>query len=121
MQDVDYDALRARLLADGQVLDLPDSTAHRPNGAIRAADLPGVVVDDAAAEFAGEWAESARSGPFVGVGYRHDGNAAKGERSARFRAELPPGRYEVRLAYSPSSNRATNVPIVSTTPTANRA
>ena len=37
---------RDRLLADGQVLDLPDSTANRPSIPFRSGDLDGVVVDD---------------------------------------------------------------------------
>ena len=51
-------------------------------------------------------------GPFVGVGYRHDGGRDRGKQSARYVPDLPQaGKYEVRLSYSPSSNRATNVPV----------
>ncbi|NQT13311.1 MAG: xanthan lyase, partial [Planctomycetes bacterium] len=50
--------------------------------------------------------------PFVGFGYAHDGNEGKGDKSARFEAELPESdRYDVRLFYSPNPNRATNVPV----------
>ena len=42
----------------------------------------------------------------------HDGNEDKGSKSVRFEAKLPkPGRYDVRLYYSPNPNRATNVPV----------
>ena len=51
-------------------------------------------------------------GPFVGFGYRHDDHAEQGTKQARFEAELKPGRYEVRLAYSAHGNRASNVPVV---------
>jgi 2-phospho-L-lactate guanylyltransferase (CobY/MobA/RfbA family) len=46
----------------------------------------------------------------VGVGYRHDGNENRGKQTAKFIADLPAaGKYEVRLAYTPNPNRATNV------------
>jgi hypothetical protein len=49
--------------------------------------------------------------PFVGAGYQHDGNTAKGNK-ARFAATLPSaGHYEVRLAYTSNANRASNVPV----------
>jgi len=51
--------------------------------------------------------------PYVGDGYRHDGGRDRGRQLARYRPELPQsGKYEVRLCYSPASNRATNVPVV---------
>jgi FAD dependent oxidoreductase len=108
VQDVAYAALRKRLLSDAQVLELPRPS---PKG-LTADQFPGVVVDDEKAELRGEWKTSAVMGPYIGKGYRHDGDAGKGENSAVFRAELKPGRYEVRVAYSPASNRAERVPVV---------
>jgi hypothetical protein len=47
--------------------------------------------------------------------YRHDGNEAKGTKTARFEARVPKsGRYEVRFAYATAPNRATNVPVMVT-------
>ena len=70
------------------------------------------MVDDAQAEREGFDAVSTSVGPFVSTGYRHDGNTAKGRQLARFRITIPKaGRYEVRLAWSAHSNRATNVPV----------
>lgn len=109
VQDVPYEALRERLLNDKQVLELPGSRAKT---GLRAPDLPGVVVDDEMAEFTGNWSFGSVIGPFVGAGYRHDGNTDKGAKSARFRADLKPGRYEVRVSYSIAENRASNVPVV---------
>lgn len=107
VQDVEYPALRSRLLTDGQVLELP-----RPAPKGRAAgSFPGVVIDDDQAVLTGSWRESAALGPFVGRGYRHDGDAGKGSASAEFRAQLPPGRYEVRVAYTASGNRSADVPV----------
>jgi hypothetical protein len=57
--------------------------------------------------------ESHAAKVFVGDGYQHDGNAKDGQFSARFEAKLPKaGKYEVRLAYPPNNNRASNVPVV---------
>jgi hypothetical protein len=108
VQDVPYADLRARLLKDGQVLELPRPTAR---GVLRAADLPGVVVDDAQAVLSGSWGSSSVLGPYVGDGYRHDGDADKGTKSALFRATLGPGLYEVRVAFPASGNRAGAVPV----------
>lgn len=107
VQDVPYKTLRERLLADGQVLelDLP------PRSYARSIKLSGIVVDDAQAEFTGEWKSSTANGPFVGNGYRHDDNKEKNTRVARFKTKLKPGRYEVRVSYPKNMNRATNVPI----------
>ncbi|MFO0951939.1 MAG: FAD-dependent oxidoreductase [Isosphaeraceae bacterium] len=109
VQKVPYDVLRSRLLKDGQVLEL----ARKPRrGAVPAASLEGVVVDDLAAEFRGAWRASSTVGPYVGEGYRHDSDADKGAKSATFRAKLEPGRYRVGLAYTPQGNRADEVPVV---------
>ena len=105
VQDLPYSTLRERLLADRQVLDLPRT------GRVTARELGGIVVDDDRASLEGEWAPSGSVGPFVGRGYRHDRNGRKGMLSARFVADLKPGRYEVRVAYAPHANRATNVPV----------
>jgi hypothetical protein len=105
VQDVDYAALRARLLADGQVLE------HNPLAA-DLAKLDGIVVDDEQAILAGAWQTSTATADFVGLSYRHDGDKRDGSTSARFEAKLAePGTYEVRYAYTPNNNRATNVPV----------
>ncbi len=107
VQKVDYVKLRARLLADGQVLEFDGAREQRAAG-IDPKILAGVVVDDAQAAITGT---SSAVGPFVGAGYRHDANAGKGQKIARFAAKLAAGRYEVRIAYSPNANRANNVPL----------
>jgi cytochrome c553 len=76
------------------------------------ADAPGIVVDDAHAKKVGEWQHSTHSGNFIGDGYLHDQNMAKGEKTLTFQPELPnAGKYEVRLAYSPGTSRAENVQV----------
>ena len=116
VQAVDYAKLRERLLADKQVLnfdrpplkELPEK--KRPQS-FDPVSLPGVVIDDEHAILTGDWQPAAAIGPFVGHGAQHDGGAGKGNRSATFKASLEPGRYEVRLAYIPANNRASNVPV----------
>jgi hypothetical protein len=79
---------------------------------VESSKLAGLVVDDARAEFVGNWPTSAAAGKWIDAGYRHDENTDQGKKSAVFRAELTKaGRYEVRLAYSPSGNRATNAQV----------
>lgn len=110
LQDLPFADLRARLLADKQVLDLPPDVAERRT--ILKSNLPGIVADDVDAQLTGEWTSGATVSPFLGVGYLHDGNLEKGGRQARFTLTVPTdGRYEVRLAYTPNPNRATNVPV----------
>ncbi len=89
----------------------PKAPVEHPKGALAIADLPGVVVDDAAAQKVGSWQASTWSGTYIGAGYVHDQNAGKGEKSLTFHPDLPAGRYEVRFAYSSGSSRATNVPV----------
>ncbi len=75
-------------------------------------DLPGIVVDDAQAKKVGEWKASTYSGSYVGDGYIHDEDKGKGEKTLTFHPTIPKtGKYEVRLAYSPGTNRCDKVPV----------
>ena len=77
--------------------------------AVSPSQLPGIVVDDTEATRVGEWQASQFSGRYIGQGYLHDLNQGQGTKTLTFLPTLPSaGRYEVRLAYIPSSNRATN-------------
>jgi hypothetical protein len=113
VQSVPYEKLRARLLADGQVLEYaapPKAPERAP--ALDRRRLSGILVDDNDAVVTGEWETSHAVGPFVGTGYRHDGAAGKGAKSVRYEAKLPaPGRYEVRFSYTPNANRSKAVPV----------
>lgn len=100
VQDVPYEQLRERLLATDQVIQ---ERLFRKNE---------LGQDDAAAKLTGQWRLSTAKGSYIGRGYQHDGNTNKGKSAARFEVALPkPGRYEVRLAYTPNDNRATNTPV----------
>ena len=77
---------------------------------VAVSELPGVVVDDSQARRVGEWVHSQYARNYVGDGYVHDGNKEKGAKTITFQPELArAGVYEVRLAYTPASNRATKV------------
>lgn len=74
--------------------------------------LPGIVVDETAAELVGDWQYSTHTPPYVGLGYIHDMKAGKGSKSVTFTPDLPKaGRYEVRLAHCYNVRRATNTPV----------
>ena len=114
VQSLDYSDLEARLVADGQVLDYtgPRTTSAR---SIDPKSLAGIVVDDLQAKVIGDWSPSTSTGKFVGGSYRHDGNTGKGTKSVQFHIKVEKaGRYEIRLAYTPNPNRATNVPVTVT-------
>ena len=110
VQDVDYEQLREVLLEDGQVLEYAGETLGK--GAIDPSNFKeGTIVDDIAATKTGSWSFSTSAGAYIGREYLHDGNAADGRSSVRYEAKLATGSYEIRLAYSPHSNRATNAPV----------
>ncbi len=80
--------------------------------AVALGSLPGVVLDDQQAKIVGGWSNSTTVKPYLGTGYLTDNNEEKGRRTVTFTPSIPQtGRYEVRFAYTPQPNRATNVPI----------
>jgi hypothetical protein len=84
-------------------------------GGIDSSKQEGILVDNLAAEVIGAWKESNYATNFVDKNYLHDGNEGKGKKVVRFRPAIPKeGLYEVRVAYIPRENRATNVPITVT-------
>lgn len=109
VQDLAYARLRERLLQDGQVLEFDAVVAG--NG-VDPRKLPGIVLDDTKARLTGHWSSSTSHKSWLGVGYQHNGNRQDIECTATYAADLPKrGRYEVRLAYTPNANRATNVSV----------
>ena len=69
----------------------------------------GILLDDDAGEFTGDWVSSAKQAALVGKSYRHDNNREQGTMSARFTPEISAaGEYEVRLIFIATNNRATN-------------
>lgn len=112
---------RRATVRDPIVIDLtiprppdPDRSLAEPAGAARIelSKVPGIVIDDEQATFAGPWVHSRYEAGFLGKGYRHDDNAGKGQRTARFEFRVPAaGRYEVRLAYRGGTSRSDAVPV----------
>ena len=116
VQKLSYPALRERLLAQKQVLDLPVLADLPPEPvtpvSIDPKTLPGMVLDDAQAEIKGPWSRSANFKPHIATGYLHDERRGDGQSSAIFRFTVPKaGRYDLRMAYSAHETRAKNVPL----------
>jgi FAD dependent oxidoreductase len=111
LQDIDPAKLKARLLADKQMLDFESPPAPAVHS-IQKADLPGIIVDDSEAKLTGFDSEGHSTAGFVGKGYHHDGGSGDGQQKARFIPTLPKaGRYAVSICYTPLANRASNVPV----------
>jgi len=99
----------------------PLDPGKRVEGAISleqaAGRFGGTFLDDAQGVAAGHWAQSTWGKTYIGEGYAHDANADKAGKSLRFDLDMiKPGRYELRLAYSAFTNRASNVAVTITTP-----
>lgn len=116
VQKLPYPALRERLLAQNQVLDLPvlpELPAEKKDPvSIDPKSLPGIVLDDADAKLEGTWSRSTNFKPHVGTGYVHDDKRGDGQSVATFRFKAPDsGRYDLRMAYSAHETRARKVPV----------
>lgn len=110
VQDVDYSRLRARLLADKQILEAPPEV--RLGGTIDPSKLEGIVMDDIQAQRSGGWRASRAAEHYLGPSYLHDGNTSDGQSKITFHVKAPkPGRYRIRLLYPVNPNRATNTPV----------
>lgn len=109
LHDLKYEELRVRLLADKQVLEY-----RRAGGGLAPDKLktPGQVLDDDQAKLTGGWTSSRATAGFIGKGYLHDGNEAKGHKSAAFSFKASKaGVFDLRLSYTPHENRATSIPV----------
>ncbi|MBL9115154.1 MAG: FAD-dependent oxidoreductase [Verrucomicrobiaceae bacterium] len=115
VQDVDYTALKAQLLKDGQILHYTGPVGEAHSSGISPKSMPGIVVDDDNAKFTGDWKQSGAAKSYIGQGYHHDNNTKDGQCSARFETKLPKaGRYQVKLHSPPNNNRATNAKVTIT-------
>ena len=103
--------LDKRLKQQTEVVASLDPDSKRPD-VVALASLPGIVVDDQSARAVGRWTMSQSTKPYLGRGYLHDGNDGQGQKTLTFEPELPKaGNYEIRLAYTPGANRATNAAV----------
>jgi hypothetical protein len=74
--------------------------------------LPGIVIDDSEAKLTGDWTSGAGANGYIGTSYHYASRKGNEEHTARFEFTVPTsGAYEVRFAYHPFENRATNVPV----------
>ncbi len=118
VQGLPYPKLRERLLAQKQVLELPDvSELPSPSGSINAKNLSGIVLDDTSAQLTGEWYHSVNFKPHVGSGYLFSGTpgdkvVGDGSATATFQIKVPKsGDYQLLMSYSAHETRAANVPV----------
>jgi len=115
-QDLPYAELRARLLAQGQTLELPAPPARKkaaPGGSKSVTTIADVLtLDDRDAELSGAWTRSANFRPHVGDGYLHDERRSDGKSRAVFRFKGPAdGDFELRVAYSAHETRTNRLPV----------
>jgi len=87
-----------------------DRAAPPKQTIVASSKLPGIVVDDRIAKRVGDWQESEHTKPYVDAGYLHDKNEQRGEKSLTFEPQgLPPGQYDVRVAFCAADNRSSKV------------
>ena len=111
VQDVPYSILSEQLLKEGQILETPPEAKYGRNG-VDPSKLKGIVIDDSQAKLTGVWETSRSSKKFIGTSYSHESTSRDGKAAARFETKIPKaGRYEVRFAYTPNSNRSSKVKI----------
>ncbi len=91
-------------------LVVPATTAKLPpRDFVTTNELEGIVIDDQMAKLTGKWTSGLNLKPFVEKSYLYA--SANSGASARFEFGVPKsGRYEVRVAWRPHENRASQVP-----------
>lgn len=111
VQEVDFKKLKSRLEKDKQRLVWNGPKKSAPLG-ILSRSLKGLVMDDSQATKTGFETTSTSIGPYIDTGYSHDSNDGKGLQQVKYEFKMDaPGEYEIRLAYTAFSNRASNVPV----------
>jgi len=109
VQDIDVEALRARLREQNAVLAMRDAEPAD----IDPAKLEGIVVDNDKAIEIGKWRGSTSVRPYVGYDYATEVEPGTNRNRIQFVPDLPKaGKYKVRVAYTPHPNRATNAQVI---------
>lgn len=94
------------------VLDQTSKKPPKPGKPASQRLFPGIILNDESAKKTGNWLFSQYSRNYIGEGYQHDGNTAKGSSTLTFDTVIPlDGLYEVRIAYSGATSRSTKTPI----------
>jgi hypothetical protein len=109
-------SLRDRIAKTKQRIDAIEgkskSKEPKREANIKSETIDGIVVDDESAEQIGQWISSTSISRYVDGKYIHDERSDKGKKQVVFRPEVPvAGRYEVRVAYTASTNRSSRVPV----------
>ncbi len=117
VQDVDYNELKEKLLADKQIL-----TWEGPRRTFYGIDpmtLDGIIMDEHQATLDGfwrtRWLGHSNQGQFISTRFIHDCSTHKGEKQAHFVPDIPQtGKYEVRISNSfhPIFERASSIKVV---------
>lgn len=94
---------------EARIKKLDGTGATGKRSRVEISELAGTVIDETQAEFVGNWTVSTSINGFVGNGYHHSSEPAA-EALFEFKVSQP-GKYEVRLSYTASSNRASNVSV----------
>ena len=119
VQELEYEMLRERLLAQKQVLNLPEASRNLTKklspSSIGPKSLSGIVLDDTQASLVGNWSRSTNFKPYIGNGYVFAGQEriiSDAKSTATFHFKVPnSGQYQLSMAYSPHETRATNIPV----------
>lgn len=109
-EEAEFHQAEDKLVGWKKQLDVLKAKLASPakKGSVLAPDqLPGLVIDDRLARKSGKWTESEFVKPYVGQGYLHDDNSKEEIKSIVFEpADLSPGDYTVRIAYTAGANRS---------------
>jgi len=105
LQDVHIKTLQTTLEARGQRL----YWERYPE------EVEGTIIDSqggSGVQIVGNWVASSATPGYHGIGYLHDDNVGKGQKSVRFKLNVPAaGSYKVYLRWTAHENRASNVPV----------
>ncbi len=94
------------------VLDQKSKKPPKPGKPASQRSFPGIVLNDDSATRTGNWLFSQYSQNYIGEGYHHDGNTAKGSSTLTFDTLIPfDGIYDVRIAYSDAISRSSKTPV----------
>ncbi|MEJ7557468.1 MAG: FAD-dependent oxidoreductase [Pedobacter sp.] len=108
VQDVDISQLRAKLIAQKQILKFDTKP-----GFFLGKDSTGYVMDDTDAVIKGDWLHSISSAPFLMYNYQFASQSATETASATYHPKLPEdGDYEVQILYSADNNRSKNARVM---------
>ncbi|MCA9057126.1 MAG: DUF1553 domain-containing protein [Planctomycetaceae bacterium] len=87
------------------------ASSSSPQRDIKAASLPGIIVDDDQAVLTGAWGSSEHSPPYIGSGYRHS-NSPRTRQTAEYRALIPTdGEFVIRMSHNSQSSRTADLPV----------